>query len=416
MDRADLPLLHTKLQRPRLARGTVARARLWAKLDRGLDKPLILIAAGAGFGKSTLASSWLEELAKRTPVAAPLTSAWLTLDENDGDLVLFLRYFVAAVHTAQKGACPQTEALLHAQQPLRPELLLATISNELAQLPSDLLLVLDDYSALRSKAVDEFLAALLRSWPQPLHLVLITRYDPPLGLTALRAKDAIVEVRSSDLRFSPAETTQYLNEALLNPPDDKTAAAVQDHAEGWIAGIKLATLSLDTGTSTADLVATLASSDVDVTEYLADEVFSHQPPAIRAFLLQTSILDHFCAALCDAVIQDAAIDREDGGDWSAAACIEWLVRSNLFMIALDGKREWYRYHHLFRDMLRRRAGAELAAEQQRRLQQRAAQWFARRRLFDEALRHAMAAGDVDLAVQVVEEGLPDAQPGRLADA
>ena len=398
----------------------VARPHLWTKLDRGLDKPLILVAAGAGFGKTTLVSSWLEELAKRTPVAAALTeplavpmaarlaSAWLTLAETDGDLVLFLRYFVAAVHMAQAGACPQTEAMLYAQQPLRPELLLATLSNELSQLPSDLLLVLDDYSAMSSEAVDEFLGGLLRCWPQPLHLVLITRYDPPLGLPALRAKGALVEVRSLDLRFSPAEATQYLNQALISPLDDKTVAAVQERAEGWIAGIKLATLSLDTGTSNAELIAALASSDVDVTEYLADEVFSHQPPAIQAFLLQTSILDHFCAALCDAVIQEGANDDWEGGDWSAATCIEWLVRANLFMVALDGKREWYRYHHLFRDMLRRRAGAELAEEQQRRLQQRAARWFAQRSLFDEALRHALAAGDVDLAVQVVKEGLPDA--------
>ena len=305
----------------------------------------------------------------------------------------------------------QTEALLYAQRQPRPELLLATLSNELAQLPSDLLLVLDDYSAMRSEAVDEFLGGLLRSWPQPLHLVLITRYDPPLALPALRAKGAIVEVRSSDLRFSPAEAAQYLSQALISPPDDKTIAAVQERAEGWIAGIKLASLSLDAGTSKADLVATLASSDVDATEYLADEVFSHQPPAIQSFLLQTSILDHFCAALCDTVIENALTGGIDGGapkGWSATTCIEWLVRSNLFIIALDGKREWYRYHHLFRDMLRRRAGGELAEEQRRRLQQRAARWFAQRYLFDEALRHALAAGDIDLAVQVVEEGLPDA--------
>ncbi|MFN8469488.1 MAG: LuxR C-terminal-related transcriptional regulator [Caldilineaceae bacterium] len=416
--------MHTKLQRPRQPRGTVARPHLWVKLDRGLDKPLILIAAGAGFGKTTLASSWLEELAKRTPVAAPLaasfaeplavpvaaplTTAWLTLDEHDGDLVLFLRYFVAAVHKAQAGACPQTEAMLYAQRQPRPDLLLTTLSNELSQLPSDLLLVLDDYSAIQSEAVDEFLAGLLRSWPQPLHLVLITRYDPPLALPALRAKGAIVEVRSSDLRFSPSEATLYLHQAVVNPLDDRTIAAVQERAEGWIVGIKLASLSLDTGTSKADLVATLASSDVDATEYLAAEVFSHQPPAIQAFLLQTSILDHFCAALCAAVIQDAALDGGDAGGWSATACIEWLVRSNLFMIALDGQRKWYRYHHLFRDMLRRRALGELAEEQRRHLQQRAARWFAERHFFDEALRHALAAGDIDLAIQVVEEGLPDA--------
>ena len=224
---------------------------------------------------------------------------------------------------------------------------------------------------------------------------------------ARRAKDAIVEVRSSDLRFSPAETAQYLHQALLSPPDAKTIAAVQDHAEGWVAGIKLATLSLDTGTSTADLVATLASSEVDATQYLADEVFSHQPPAIQAFLLQTSILDHFCAGLCDAILEDGATgDAAEG--WSAVACIDWLVRANLFTVALDGKRAWYRYHHLFCDMLRRRARVKLAAAQQHRLHQRAAQWFSQQYLFDEALRHALAAGGINLVDQVVEEGLPDA--------
>ena len=263
--------------------------------------------------------------------AAPLESAWLTLDENDGDLVLFLRYFVRAVRSVQPGACSKTDTLLYALRQPRQELLFATISNELAQLSSDLVLVLDDYSALHSHAVDEFMAALLRNWPQPLHLVLITRFDPRLPLPALRAKGAIV--------------------------------------------------------------------------YLADEVFSNLPPVIQDFLLQTSILDRFCAALCSAMLEA----RIDGGDaaWSAGACIEWLLRANLFTVALDGRSEWYRYHHLFRDMLRRRAGTELAEEKLRGLHRRAALWFADQHLFDEALRQALAAGDPDLAVQIAEEGLPD---------
>jgi LuxR family maltose regulon positive regulatory protein len=380
-------------------------------LDRGLDKPLILVAAGAGFGKTTLVSSWLEELAGRTSPAAPMPIAWLTLDENDGDLVLFLRYFLRAVRTVQPGACPQTDTLLYALRQPRPQLLFATISNELAELPSELLLVLDDYSAVHSSAVDEFLATLLRNWPQPLHLVLITRYDPPLPLPALRARGDIVELRSRDLRFSPAETASYLNLVLLTPPDDKTITAVQARAEGWIAGIKLATLSLDTGTSATELVAVLASSDVNVTAYLADEVFSNQPPAIQAFLLQTSILDHFCAALCTAVLEDrmnGSGKGRSGAAWSAGTCIEWLVRSNLFTVGLDERSEWYRYHHLFRNMLRRRAGTELTEKKLRGLHRRAALWFAGQHRFDEALRHALAAGDIDLAVRVAEEGLPDA--------
>ncbi len=358
----DLPLLHNKLQRPRQPRRSAARPHLWARLDRGLDKPLILVAACAGFGKTTLISSWLEQLAGRASAAAPLAAAWVTLDKNNGDLVLFLRYFVAALRTAQAGVCPQTDALLYAMRQARLELFLAMLSNELTQLSAELLLVIDDYSAVRSSEIDAFLGGLLRSWPQLLQLVLITRFDPSLPLPALRARGAIVEVRSRDLRFSLTETAQYLNQTLLSTPDDKTIAAVHERAEGWIAGIKLVRLSLDTGTNVRELVAALASSDIDVTEYLADEVFSHQPPAIQAFLLETSILDHFCAALCDAIIEDTiaggidgGIDGRASGSWSAAACIEWLVRANLFTVTLDEKREWYRYHHLFRDMLRRQA-------------------------------------------------------------
>ncbi|MBK8050048.1 MAG: hypothetical protein IPK16_24870 [Anaerolineales bacterium] len=264
------------------------------------------------------------------------------------------------------------------------------------------MLVLDDYSAIQSAAVNGLLVALVRNWPQPLHLVLITRHNPPLPLPALRARDAITEIRSHHLRFSLAETTTYLDQALQMPVDEATVEALDQRAEGWIAGLKLATLSLDTGTSTTALVATLGDPDVNVTEYLADEVLSRQPPAVQAFLLKTSVLDHFCAALCTAMIGE----MESG--WDVTACIQWLVRTNLFIVALDNQNEWYRYHHVFRDMLRQRAHHELTAEQLNALQRSAARWFATRRLVGEALQHALSAGDLELTVQLIESGLPDA--------
>ncbi len=399
---ASLPLLQTKLYRPRVLRGLVARPHLWALLNRGLDKPLTLICAGPGFGKTTLVTSWLEELAAHTDAAAPIPVAWLALDENDNDLVAFLRYFVAALQTAIPDACSETAALLQSSRQSSTALFTTTLINDLARLPRRTILVLDDYSALQSAEVNDLLVALVHNWPPPLHLVLVTRHNPPLPLPTLRARGAITELRTQQLRFSLAETTAYLEQALEMPVDEATVDALEQRAEGWIAGLKLATLSLDTGTSTATLVAALANPDVNVTEYLTDEVLSRQPPAVQAFLLQTSVLDHFCASLCTAVIGELA------PGWDAAACIQWLVRTNLFIITLDNQNEWYRYHHLFRDMLRQHARTALTADQVLTLRRRAAAWFAARRLVDEALHYALATGDLELTVRLIEAGLPDA--------
>lgn len=402
MIEASQPLLLTKLQRPRVTRNLIARPHLWAMLDRGLDKPLTLVCAAPGFGKSTLVGSWVERIIAQAGADAPIPVAWLSLDENDSDLTAFLRYFVAALRTGLPDACAGTLALLHSPQQPRAELLFATLINELADLPTRVILVLDDYSAIRGEAVNNFLVALIHNRPQPLHLVLITRHNPSLPLPALRARGAISELRSQHLRFSRAETTAYLEQVLATTIDEVAVAALDQRAEGWIAGLALVTLTLETGLSIEELVATLGDGDINVTEYLVDEVLSHQPQPIHAFLLKTSILDHFCAALCAAVIGEP----EPG--WSAAACIQWLVRANLFIIALDNQNEWYRYHHLFRDMLRPRARTELTADQVRALERRAATWFASQRLVDEALQYALRADDPELTVQLIEAGLPDA--------
>ncbi len=395
-----LPLLQTKLQRPRTGRDLVPRPQLWEILDHCLDKPLALVCAAAGFGKTTLVCSWLEEIAKRSQANDAPLMAWLTLDENDGDLIVFLRYFVAALRTVIGDACPETMALLQSPQQPRPGLLCATLINDLARLPTHVILVLDDYSAVRSVAVDGLLDELARNWPQPLHLILITRVNPGLPLPRLRARGMMTEIRSRHLRFSLAETTAYLERALPAPLDQTTTVALQEHCEGWIAGLKLAALSLRAPTSLPDLRSVVAGGAGFVYEYLVDETLTNLSATLQEFLLKTSIVDPFCPSLCAALLGDEATRQ------SAEICIHWLVRADLFITSLDSASEWFRFHHLFREMLSQRLNESLSPAQINELHRRAATWFAKHGLVDEALHHALAADDLELAALLMEEGLP----------
>ena len=396
-----LPLLKTKLQRPRVLRNVVPRPHLWAMLDRGSDKSLTLVCAGAGFGKSTLVSSWVEHTATLSPAGVPQPAAWLSLDENDSDPHVFLQYVVAALRTVAADACEETLSLLQSPQQPRRELLFATLINEMVVLPSRIVLVLDDYSVIHSEIIDEFISKLVRIAPQQLHLVLITRRNPPLPLPQLRAADAITEIRSQDLRFSHDETTNYLSRSLATPLGASQIAALELRSEGWIAGLKLAVLSLRNNASSAAVQPEPVIGDATIDEYLADEVLAQQPPAVQSFLLRTSIVDHFCASLCQAILA-----AEEPG-WDARTCIDWLVRSDLFVVSLANDQDWYRYHHLLLGMLRQRLAAQLTSDEVRELHRRAATWFADQGLTNEALHHAMLAGDHDLASQIMWAALPD---------
>ena len=395
-----LPLLKTKLQRPRVLRNVVPRPHLWAMLDRGSDKSLTLVCAGAGFGKSTLVSSWVEHTATLNPTGVPQPAAWLSLDENDSDPHVFLQYVVAALRTVAADACEETLSLLQSPQQPRRELLFTTLINEIALLPSRIVLVLDDYSVIHSEIIDEFISRLVRIAPQQLHLVLITRRNPPLPLPQLRAADAITEIRSQDLRFSHDETTNYLSRALATPLRESQIAALELRSEGWIAGLKLAVLSLRNNASSAAVQLEPVIGDATIDEYLADEVLGQQPPAVQSFLLRTSIVDHFCASLCQAILA-----AEEPG-WDARTCIDWLVRSDLFVVSLANDQDWYRYHHLLLGMLRQRLAARQTSDEVLELHRRAAAWFADQGLTNEALHHAMLAGDHDLASQIMWPALP----------
>ncbi len=395
-------LLQTKMNRPPITRGLIDRPRLFEQLSRGAEHPLTLICAPAGYGKTTLVCTWLEHMAAgQGEQAAPLPSAWLSLDEDESDLNLFLRYFIAALRTVFVEACDQTLMLLQAgQQP--PQAVLDTMfCNDLEKLPSEVILVLDDYQFIHGKAVHKLLGELARHWPKPLHLVLISRIEPPLPLTSLRAKSRISEIRTQDLRFTAEETVAYLSQMQFAPVSQDALPLLEERFEGWPAGLQLAALSLRSTGSQESVLLALSSENADITGYLVDEVLTHQFPAIREFLLKSSVLDRFCPSLYEAVIGE--IDPA----WNARACLDWIERSGLFIIPLDNQREWYRYHHLFQELLQRRATAELGADQVSPLHCLASGWFEEHGLIDEALHHALAAGDLNLAARQMSAGLRD---------
>jgi len=395
-------LLLTKLNRPRLPNDLVLRSRLVEWLNHDMDRPLILVCAPAGFGKSTLVGTWLEQMAAgQAEQVTPLPSAWLSLDENDSDLNLFLHYFIAALRTIFNEACEETLALLQARQQPPQAVLYATFSNELAKLRGECILVLDDYHTLHNPEVHNLLGELLRHWPKPLHLVLISRISPPLPLDSLRAKGMISEIRTRDLRFTTEETAAYLERTQFALMHRDALPLLEERFEGWPAGLHLAAISFRSAGSQDAVLSALSSENPNIAGYLVDEVLARQNPAVHSFLLKTSILDRFCTSLCEAVI------GESDTAWNSRACLDWIERSELFIVSLDNNREWYRYHHLFKELLLQRASSVMGPEQVAGLHHQASTWFEEHGLIDEALHHALAAGDLDLAATQMNAGLRD---------
>ncbi len=402
MPKQQIVLLQTKLHRPHMPASLIKRSRLLDLLDKNIDNPLVLVCAPAGFGKTTLIGTWLENRAEdRGAKAASLPSAWISLDENDSDLYLFLSYFVAAVRTIFDDACVDTLGLLEARQQTPVEVLYTTFSNDLTTLPGDLIVVLDDYHTVQGKEVHNLLSELMRHWPKPLHLVLISRISPPIPLSSFRAKGMVCEIRTRDLRFTPEETATYLDPTDSNQIMQNNLPLLEERFEGWPAGLHLATLSLRSEINQDSFLATLSNENTNITGYLVDEVLKQQPPVIQTFLLKTSILDRFCVSLCEAVIP--GIDPT----WEMRACLDWVEQAELFFIPLDNRREWYRYHHLFQDLLHRRLSLEFTADRVAELHRQASSWFEGHELIEEALHHALTAGDLDLVAHLMYTGMRD---------
>lgn len=389
------PLLETKLHVPRRRRALVPRARLSDRLARADDPALVLVSAPAGFGKTTLLTEWLA-----ATEAQGRTVAWLSLDERDNDPAVFWTYLVAALRSAVPEVGTGALALLESRQS-STDAVVATLLSELSAVPGEVVLVLDDYHVIESGQVQEGVAFLLEHLPPLIRLVVATRVDPALPLARLRARGELVEIRAADLRFSQDEAAAYLGDVMGLALTADDVAALDGRTEGWIAALQLAALSLQGRDDVSGFVATFAGDDRFVVDYLVEEVLGRQPDAVRSFLLETSVLSRLSGPLCDAVT------GRDGG----RAMLEALERGNLFLVPLDDRRRWYRYHHLFGDVLR----ARLMDEQPGSiavLHARASEWYERNGDPAEAIAHALAAADFERAADLVERQLPSLRKQR----
>jgi LuxR family transcriptional regulator, maltose regulon positive regulatory protein len=393
-------ILQTKLNRPSVTRDLVVRPRLLKQLNVGLEGAITLVIAPAGFGKTTLVSSWLQAANGTDGISLPAT--WLSLDEEDSDRDVFLRYFIAALRVIFPEACPETLKLINSRQQPPTKVLMDTLSNEIETLPSRFVVVMDDLHVPHGRALFEHVNEWLHHWPRQMHLVILSRFNPPLPLTSLRANGLLTEIRSRDLRFTQTEMVEYFNQFLPIAPDEPAALLLQQRLEGWIAGLKMALLSLGDPESVQDLVAVLGDQEVFITDYLVNEVIAGQPPEIQRFLLKTSILDQVSASLAETLMDD------QDADCNVRDCIDYLESADLFLIFLDNQREWYRYHHLFRDVLRQKLPILMSAAQIEGMHIRAADWYFAHGLPDRAIDHALEAKNLELAASYMEQGLRDA--------
>ena len=378
------PILATKLYLPPPRSGLVSRPYLVAHLNEGLaaGRKLTLLSAAAGFGKTTLLSEW---------ISLGVRAAWLSLDEADSDPLRFLGYLIAALQTIQPELGQPALVALQTPQPPSVTGLLTGLLNEIANLPEKLILVLDDYHIIHSRGVDDILAFLLDHLPRQLHLVIASREDPDLPLARLRSRGQLTELRAADLRFTPAEAAEFLNRVMRLNLSGADVAALEVRTEGWIAGLQLAALSMQGQTDPASFIQSFTGSHRFVLDYLLEEVLQRQPQKVQAFLLQTSILRRLTGPLCE-----ATLDLSPG---AGQATLEQLERTNLFLVPLDNERRWYRYHHLFGDLLRQRLGSppELLT-----FHLRACQWYETHDHLDEAFHHALCANDFERAARLAE--------------
>ena len=386
-------LLETKFYVPRSRRGLVPRPRLSQRLDRGSALKLVLVSAPAGFGKTTLLTEWLA-----AGPAAPTDqrlAAWLSLDRSDNDPASFWTYVIAALRTVAPGVGDSALALLQAPRPSPIETVLTVLLNDLGATAGDLVLVLDDYHVIDASDVQDGMAFLLDHLPPWLHVVIASRADPALPLARWRARGELVEIRAAELRFTADEAAAYLNEIMGLQLTARDVAALEGRTEGWIAALQLAALSMQGRDDVAGFIAGFAGDDRYVVDYLAEEVLQRQPDHVQAFLLQTSILDRLSGPLCDAVT----------GQGGGKAMLEALDRGNLFLVPLDDRRQWYRYHHLFADVLQ----ARLLDEQPGQvpgLHRRASVWYEQNGEPPMAIGHALAARDFDQAADLIERAIP----------
>ncbi len=389
------PLIRTKLYRPPMVGDLIERTRLLERLDSRRQRPFFLISAPAGHGKTTLVSQWLSR--------APYQAAWLSLDEHDNDLMVFLTYVVAAIQTLFPQGCSTTQSLLTGSA--RPPLayLSATLVNDISQLPDEFMLVLDDYHQINHPDIHQLITALLDHPVPHMHLGLITRQDPPISLSKLRASQQMTELRMYNLRFTPTEVQRYLKRCVGAEISPEMVTLLATRMEGWAVGLRMACLALRNKEDYTDFLETLQATNQYIMEYLLNEVLSHQPKSIQPLMLYTSILDRFCAPLIDALIEDGPNDNRDETWPSGQEILTYLQEANLFVSPTGQQNDWFRYHHVFRDLLLYKLRAETSADHQATLHKAAGRWLAKHGFTDEALSHFFEANDTAAAVDLVAQ-------------
>ncbi|MGM0879660.1 MAG: LuxR C-terminal-related transcriptional regulator [Bacillota bacterium] len=402
----NMPILATKIYIPPLRTKVVLRPRLIERLNEGLHRKLTLISASAGFGKTTLVSEWIAGCER--PVA------WLSLDERDNDPARLLTYLVAALKTIAASIGEGVLAVLQSpQQPLPTESILTILLNEITTIPDNFLLVLDDFHVINAKPVNHAITFLLEHMPPQMHVVINSREEPNLPLARLRVRGQLTELRGTDLRFNSFEAAGFLNQVMGLNLSSEDIAALETRTEGWIAGLQLAAISMHGHKEAASFIQSFTGGHHFVLDYLVEEVLQNLSESVQTFLLRTSILDRLCGPLCDAVLLDPLSSGKE--------TLKYLERTNLFIVPLDNERRWYRYHHLFADLLRQRLhqstvsstdGVERGVAE---LHQRASVWYENNGLEIEAFHHAVVSNDVERAARLAEgEGMPLHLRGAVA--
>jgi LuxR family maltose regulon positive regulatory protein len=381
----ETSLLATKLFIPPLRLPLVTRPRLLERLQESLRYNFLLVSAPAGFGKTTLLCEWLRQEKPHIPVA------WISLDEGENDPVRFWDYFISALKTLQSGIGETALSLLHSPQPPPIESTLTTLINDITPIPEDFILVLDDYHFIKSQPVHTGITYLLEHLPPRMHLVITTRKDPPLPLAHFRGRGTMLEIRADDLRFTVEEAANLLRE--LNAPalSVKDTEALNAKTEGWVVGLKMAALSIRGKKDTTEFITSFTGSQRYVMDYLIEEVLKKQPDEIQDFLIKTSVLERLSAPLCDAVT--ASIGSQEK--------LTNLELENMFIVPLDESRQWYRYEHLFADLLRHRLENKFGSEEVVGLHRRASRWYEDNEFPEEAIHHALAARDWENTIKLI---------------
>jgi LuxR family maltose regulon positive regulatory protein len=403
----SIAILTTKIYIPQARSEIVARPRLIERLNEGLACKLTLVSAPAGFGKTTLLSQWIAASVNRHTI----NHCWFSIEKDDNDPARFWAYFIAALRSVRPGIGKAVFEELQYPQPPAAETVLTTLINEISAQPGEVVVVLDDYHMIEAPSIHKALFFLLDHLPRQLHLVIASRADPPWPLARLRSRQEIIELRAKDLRFTSDEAGAFLNKIMNLRLSSEDVYALEKRTEGWIAGLQMSAISMQGRSDLSSFIADFTGSNRYILDYLLEEVLHQQPPEIEDFLLKTSILERLSAPLCDAVIGDQKTWEKGisppptpliNYPSHSQELLEQLERANLFIVPLDSERRWYRYHHLFSDLLYNHLNRTWP-EQVRELHSRASRWLEENDQATEALGHALDAGDIERAAHLAEQ-------------